>query len=92
MWTLSQRCAPRKSRNDAPFVQIDVSLLTDDVGVPSTDTLDFGQGVHDLALSIDVSVQQTEDVLVMMCLDRFPVLKLVVLPGIVGEPLGRRGT
>jgi len=55
---------PREFRNDAPLVQIDVGLLADDVGVSSTDTLDLSQGVHDLALSIDIGVQQTENVLV----------------------------
>ena len=52
-----------RPRNDSPLVQIDVGLLADDVGVPPTNTLDLGQGVHDFALSIDVGVQQTENVL-----------------------------
>ena len=50
-------------RNDAPLIQIDIGFLADDVGVSSTNTLDLSQGVHDLALSIDVGVQQTENVL-----------------------------
>lgn len=43
--------------------QINIGLLADQVGVAATDTLDLGQGVHDLLLSIDVCVQQTDDVL-----------------------------
>jgi hypothetical protein len=43
--------------------QIDIGLLADQVGVSATDTLDLGQGVHDLLLAIDVCVQQTDDVL-----------------------------
>ena len=46
-----------------PFVEINVCLLADQVGVTATDTLDLSQGVHDLSLSIDVGVKQTQDVL-----------------------------
>jgi hypothetical protein len=45
------------------LAQINIGLLADQVGVAATDTLDLGQGVHDLLLSIDVRVQQTDDVL-----------------------------
>lgn len=44
-----------------PLVQIDISLLADQVGVSATDTLDLGQGVHDLLLAINVGVQKTQD-------------------------------
>lgn len=43
--------------------EVDIGLLADQVRVSATDTLDLGQGVHDLLLSIDVCVQQTDDVL-----------------------------
>jgi hypothetical protein len=43
--------------------KVDIGLLADQVGVSATDTLDLGQGVHDLLLAIDVRVQQTDDVL-----------------------------
>ena len=43
--------------------KIDIGLLADQVGVSATDTLDLGQGVHDLLLAIDVGVQQTNNVL-----------------------------
>lgn len=41
------------------LVQVDISLLADQVRVSSTDTSDLGQGVHDLDSTIDVGVQQT---------------------------------
>ncbi len=46
-----------------PFVEIDICLFADQVGVPATDTLDLSQGVHDLALAIDVCVEETQNVL-----------------------------
>ena len=45
------------------LLEIDIGLLADQVGVAATDTGDLGQGVHDLLLTIDVRVQQTDDVL-----------------------------
>lgn len=48
---------------DVPLVQIDIGLFADKVGVTTTNTLDLGQGVHDLALAINVSVEETQDVL-----------------------------
>jgi hypothetical protein len=42
---------------------VTIRLLANQVGITATDTLDLGQGVHDLLLSIDVRVQQTDDVL-----------------------------
>jgi len=62
---VSRRFTP-EIRNDAPLVQIDIGLLADNVGVSSTNTLDLSHCVHDLALSIDVGVQQTENVLGIM--------------------------
>lgn len=44
-----------------PLVQIDIGLLANQVGVSATDTLDLGQGVHDLLLSVDIGVQKTEN-------------------------------
>lgn len=38
-------------------------LLDDYVGVSSSDTFDFGQCKHDLVLSVDIGVEETEDVL-----------------------------
>jgi hypothetical protein len=44
-----------------PFVQVDIGLLADQVGVAAPDTLDLGQGVHDLLLAIDVGVEETKN-------------------------------
>jgi hypothetical protein len=44
-----------------PLVQVDIGLLAHKVGVSATDTLDLGEGVHNLLLSIDVGVQETQD-------------------------------
>ena len=46
-----------------PLVEINISLLADDVRVTSSNSLDLGQGEHDLSLSIDVGVEQTQNVL-----------------------------
>jgi hypothetical protein len=48
---------------NVPLAEVNVGLLADQVGVTTTNTLDLGQGVHDLLLSIDVGVKQTDDVL-----------------------------
>ena len=47
----------------APFFEVDIGLLADKIGVPPANTLDFSQSVHDLALAIDVGVEETQDVL-----------------------------
>ena len=44
-----------------PLVEIDISLLADQVGVATADTLDLGQGVHDLLLSLNIGVEQTQN-------------------------------
>ena len=46
----------------SPLCQIYICLFADDICVPPSYTLDFSQGVHDLALSIDVGVEETENV------------------------------
>ena len=45
------------------LVQVDVGLLADDVGEAAADTLDGGEGEHHLAVSVDVRVHHTENVL-----------------------------
>lgn len=44
-----------------PLVQIDIGLLADQVRVSATDTLDLGQGVHNLLLSVNIGVEKTEN-------------------------------
>lgn len=57
-----------------PLGEIDIGLLADQVGVTAPDTLDPGQGVHDVLLAIDVGVQQPQDVLevrLLACHERY---------------------
>lgn len=39
-----------------PFVEVDISFFDDDVGVSTTDTLNAGQGKHNLFFAVDVGV------------------------------------
>ena len=50
-------------RVDIPLVEVDIGLLADQVGVAATDTLDLGQGVHDLLLTLNIGVEETQNVL-----------------------------
>jgi hypothetical protein len=43
------------------LVQIDIGLLADQVRVSAADTLDLGQGVHNLLLSVNIGVEKTEN-------------------------------
>jgi hypothetical protein len=52
---------------DIPLVEVDIGLLANQVGISTTDTLDAGQGVHDLLLAIDVGVEETENELDCAC-------------------------
>lgn len=40
-----------------PLVEVNIGLLAHQVGVATSDTLDLGQGVHDLLLSLNVGVE-----------------------------------
>ena len=53
-----------------PLVEIYIGFLTHEVGVTAPDTLNFGQGVHDLLFSIDVGVEETKDELEIRLLSR----------------------
>lgn len=45
----------------APLVEINVRLLADQVRVPTTNTLDLSQSVHDLLLAFDIGVKKPKD-------------------------------
>jgi hypothetical protein len=45
------------------LAEVNVGLLADQVGVTATNTLDLGQGDHDLLLAVNIGVEQTQDVL-----------------------------
>ena len=49
-----------KGGSIVPLVQVDISLLADQVRVSATDTLDLGQGVHDLLFTIDIGIEETQ--------------------------------
>jgi hypothetical protein len=51
--------AAKPSKICVPLVQVDISLLADQVGVSATDTLDSGQCVHDLLFALNVRVKET---------------------------------
>lgn len=53
----------RRKASNAPLGQVNIGLLADQVGVAAPDTLDPGQGVHNLLLAIDVGVEQPQNVL-----------------------------
>lgn len=44
-----------------PLVQVHIGFFANKVGVTASDTLDFGEGVHDLLLAIDVGVKETKN-------------------------------
>ena len=52
---------------DRPFLEVDLSLLADDVRETPADTLDSGHGVHDVLLAINVGVEHTQNVLEVVC-------------------------
>lgn len=54
----------------APFVHVHIGLLAHDVGKPAADTLNGGESEHDLLLSIDVGVQDTQNVLEVFVRDQ----------------------
>ena len=53
-----------------PLGDVHLSLLAHSGGEAATNTLDGGQGVHDLLLSIDVGVEHTENVLELSLVDK----------------------
>jgi hypothetical protein len=46
-----------------PLVQINISLLAGNVGITTTNTLDGSQSNHNLVLTINVGVEETQNVL-----------------------------
>jgi hypothetical protein len=56
---------PTPSGLDLPLVEVNIGLLADQVGVSSSNTLDLSQGDHDLSSTLDVGVEETENVLLV---------------------------
>jgi hypothetical protein len=44
---------------DVPLGQVYVGLFADEVGIAAPDTLNTGQGVHNLLFAIDVGIKQS---------------------------------
>jgi hypothetical protein len=44
-------CASIEARVCLPLGDVDIGLLADQIGVATTDTLDLGQGIHDILLA-----------------------------------------
>lgn len=59
-----------------PLVQVHIGLLANKVGVAASNTFDLRQGVHDLLLSINVGIEETQDKLEvrLFAADKRPVL------------------
>jgi len=47
----------------SPLVQVNIGFLADQVGITTSNALDFGETVHDLLLAFHVRVEETQDVL-----------------------------
>ena len=45
----------------APFIEINVGFLANEIGIATSDALNLSQGVHDLLFAIDVCVEQTQN-------------------------------
>ena len=60
---MSQKGLVGQRTQHIPLVEVDIGLFADKVGITTTNTLDLSQGVHDLALAINVSVEETQNVL-----------------------------
>jgi hypothetical protein len=58
---ICRHCGIQRERINVPLVEIDVGLLAYKIGISAADTLDLGQGVHDLLLSIHVGVEETKN-------------------------------
>ncbi len=51
----------KDGRSSLPLVEVHIGLLADKVRVTTSNTFDFGQGIHDLLLAIDVGIEKTKD-------------------------------
>jgi len=89
----------RRRWHRIPLVEINISLLADQVGVTASDTLDLGQGVHDLLLSLDIGVKKSQDELEVRLLSgyerhdgRLVVVKSLPLSMLAGGNLEGRAS
>lgn len=59
----SGRLSRLKRKEKVPLIHVDVGLLADNVCESPPDTLDRGEGEHDLLFAVDIGVQNTKNVL-----------------------------
>jgi hypothetical protein len=52
--TRAMACEEVRFGGAIPLVEVNIGLLADQVGVTTTNTLDLGQGEHDLLLAINL--------------------------------------
>lgn len=53
----------RVHKKTEPFAHVDIRLLADDVSKTATNTFDGGKGKHDILLTVNIRVQNTQNVL-----------------------------
>ena len=59
-----------KGSGGIPLVQVDIGFFANQVRITASNTLDLGEGVHDLLLAIDVGVEETKNELEIRLLTR----------------------
>ena len=64
---------------NVPFVHVNIGLLADDVGVATTNTFDGSQSVHNLLLTINVGVKETNDVLEVLLIGNNQRLSQIIV-------------
>ena len=50
-----------------PFLEVNLSLLAHNVGKSPSKTLDGGHGVHDVLLAVNIGVENTQNMLKVVC-------------------------
>lgn len=60
---MNKQPGSHKRSKSVPFVHVNISLFADKVGITTTNTLDVSHGVHDFFFTINVGVEETQNVL-----------------------------
>jgi hypothetical protein len=85
-WGVTRNSVHSAGKGDVPLVEVNIGLLADQVAVSATDTLDLGQGVHDLLFAIDLYSQSSSALM--------PIVSTVAIAsstGLVRHRLGFHG-
>lgn len=51
----------KRKKENKPFIQINISLLTNQIRISASHALDLRERVHDLLLAVDIGIEETED-------------------------------